>query len=112
MIISVGRQKIRVQIIFQNEDDVEINIHILNSLKEEINKGLHGIEFIVAMNGSIVLIVDILLKMLETDVKLQTIIALFLEKILERITILTTESMNMVVTCRRFVMNVQCIYYL
>ncbi|XP_052067787.1 uncharacterized protein LOC127707295 [Mytilus californianus] len=95
---SEGRQKIRVQIIFQSEDDVERNIHILNSLKDEINEGLHGIEFIVATKGSVVLIVDILLEMLETDEKFHTTLALFLEKILELIMTFTTETIDMVLS--------------
>ncbi|CAC5423738.1 unnamed protein product [Mytilus coruscus] len=90
------RQKVRVQIIFQNQDDVDRNITILNSLKEEINEGLSGIEFIVATKGSIVLNVDILLEMMDTDEKLQTTQTLFLEKITERITTFTSETMDIV----------------
>ncbi|CAG2238275.1 unnamed protein product [Mytilus edulis] len=43
-----GRENIRVQIIFQNEEDLEKNIEILNSLTEEINEGLCNLEFTVA----------------------------------------------------------------
>ncbi|XP_076086394.1 uncharacterized protein LOC143057051 isoform X2 [Mytilus galloprovincialis] len=92
-----GRQKVRVQIIVQTENDVDSNIGLLNSLTEEINNGLIGIEFIVATKGSLVLIVDILLEMLETDNKLLTTLALFLEKILARITIVTSETIDIVV---------------
>ncbi|CAC5400904.1 AASDH [Mytilus coruscus] len=91
-----GRQQIRVQIIFQNEDDVERTIDILNSLKDNINEGLSGIEFIVATKGSIVLYVDILLEMMETDELLQSTLTLFLRKIVERITISATESIKIV----------------
>ncbi|XP_052083052.1 uncharacterized protein LOC127720501 isoform X2 [Mytilus californianus] len=94
--ILEGRQKVRLQIIFQTEDDVEKIIDILNSLKDEINEGLTGIEFIVATKGSIVLNADILLEMIETDEMLQSTLALFLEKILERIRAFTTESIDMV----------------
>ncbi|CAC5408318.1 unnamed protein product [Mytilus coruscus] len=76
-----GRQKVRVQIIFQNEEEVERNINILNSLKDEINEGLSGTEFIVATKGSVVRNVEILMEMFETDEKLQTTLDLFLEKI-------------------------------
>lgn len=96
VIISVGRRKIRIQIIFQNEDDVVRNIHILNSLKEEINEGLHGIEFIVATKGSLVLIVDIMPEMLVTDEKFHMTLDFLLEKILENITTCTTETIDMV----------------
>ncbi|XP_071144932.1 uncharacterized protein [Mytilus edulis] len=92
-----GRQKVRVQIIFQKVDDVESNIGVLNSLTEEINNGLIGVEFIVATKGSLVLIVDILLEMLETDDQLLTTLALFLEKILARITTVTSETIDIVV---------------
>ncbi|XP_076086391.1 uncharacterized protein LOC143057050 isoform X2 [Mytilus galloprovincialis] len=92
-----GRQKVRVQIIFQKAADVESNIEVLNSLTEEINEGLSGIEFIVATKGSVVLIVDILLEMLETDNKLLTTLALFLEKILPRLTNVISETIDIVV---------------
>ncbi|CAC5413888.1 unnamed protein product [Mytilus coruscus] len=91
-----GRQKSSVQIVFQNEADVESNIEVLNSLKEEINEGLIGIEFIVATEGSVVLNVDILLEMFETDDKLLTTLTLFLEKILARITVFPTETIDIV----------------
>lgn len=96
-IICVGRQKIRLQIIFQNEDDVERIINILNSLKEEINQCLMGIEFIVATKGSVVLKAYILQEMLKTDDKLLTTLASFLETILERIPRFTTETIDIVV---------------
>ncbi|XP_052081918.1 uncharacterized protein LOC127719719 [Mytilus californianus] len=91
-----GREKVRVQITFQNEEDVETTINILNSLKVEINEGLAGIEFIVATSGSVILNVDIMLKMLETDERLQTTMALFIEKILELFTTTPTESIAIV----------------
>ncbi|XP_052097447.1 uncharacterized protein LOC127732452 isoform X2 [Mytilus californianus] len=90
-----GRRKVRVQIIFQNEENVEATIDILNSLKDEINKDLSGIEFIVATKGSIVLHVDILAQMLETDELLQSTLALFLRKIFEFITTSNTERFDM-----------------
>lgn len=93
-----GRHKIRIQIILQNEDDVESTIDILNSLKDNINEGLSGIEFIVATKGSIVLIVDIPLEMMETDELFHSTLTLFLRTILERISIYTTESIIMVLT--------------
>ncbi|CAG2223693.1 unnamed protein product [Mytilus edulis] len=92
-----GRQQVRVQIIFQNEEEVERNIVVLNSLTEEINEGLSGIEFIVATKGSLVLNVFILVEMLETDEKLLTTLAVFLEKILARITTVTSETIDIVV---------------
>ncbi|XP_052079013.1 uncharacterized protein LOC127717274 [Mytilus californianus] len=92
-----GRTKLRLQIIFQNDDEVEKTVKILNSLKEEINEGLYGIEFIVAEKGSVILTVDILAETLETDEKLHATLALFVEKILKRITTSTTESIDMVV---------------
>lgn len=92
-----GRQKVRIQIIFQNEEDVGSTIDILNSLRDNINEGLSGIEFIVATKGSIVLNVDILLEMMETDARFQLTLTLFLRTILERISIPTTENIKMVV---------------
>ncbi|VDI40380.1 Hypothetical predicted protein [Mytilus galloprovincialis] len=91
-----GRRKVRVQIIFQNEENVEATIDILNSLKDEINKDLSGIEFIVATKGSIVLHVEILVILLETDQLLQSTLALFFRKILERITTFDAESIDLV----------------
>ncbi|XP_052072193.1 uncharacterized protein LOC127710404 [Mytilus californianus] len=93
---SAGRQKVRVQIIFQNNADIERTIDILNSLKDEINENLSGIEFIVATKGSIVLHTDIYLEILETDALLQSTLTIFLRKILERITTSNTESIDMV----------------
>ncbi|CAC5383542.1 unnamed protein product [Mytilus coruscus] len=91
-----GRQKVRVQIIFQCESDVEKTIDILNSLRDEINAGLSGIEFIVANKGSIILNVDLALDSLETDERLLSTIALFLGKIIEPITTCPTERIDMV----------------
>ncbi|VDI20755.1 Hypothetical predicted protein, partial [Mytilus galloprovincialis] len=91
-----GRQMVRLQIIFETENDVEKNIDILNSLKDEINEGLTGIKFIVATKGSIVLNADISLEMIESDELLQSTVVLFLEKILERIKTFATESKEMV----------------
>ncbi|CAG2189719.1 unnamed protein product [Mytilus edulis] len=93
---SEGRRTVRLKIIFQNEKDVEKTIGILNSLKDEINKDLSGIEFIVATKGSIVLHIDILPQMLETDLLFQYTLNLFLRRILKLITTADTESMNMV----------------
>ncbi|CAC5407291.1 unnamed protein product [Mytilus coruscus] len=90
------RRKVRVQIIFQNNADIERTIDILNSLKDEINENLSGIEFIVATKGSIILDTDIFLEILETDALLQSTLTIFLQKILERITISNTESIDMV----------------
>ncbi|XP_071146855.1 uncharacterized protein [Mytilus edulis] len=91
-----GRQKVRVQIIFQNEN-VEANIDILNSLKDEINRDLSGIEFIEATKGSIILHIDVLPQTLETDEILQSTLTLFLRKILERITTSNTDSIDVIV---------------
>ncbi|VDI34330.1 Hypothetical predicted protein [Mytilus galloprovincialis] len=90
------KRKVRVQIIFQHEEEVETTIDILNSLRDEINKDLSGIEFIVATKGSIVLHVEILIILLETDQLLQSTLILFLRRILERITTVNTESIDMV----------------
>lgn len=91
----IGRQS-SCTIIFQNKEEVERNIDVLNSLKDEINNGLSGIEFIVATKGSVVLNIDILTEMFETDEKLQTTLDLFLEKIFEHITTFTTETIDIV----------------
>ncbi|CAG2246059.1 unnamed protein product [Mytilus edulis] len=90
------KRKVRVQIIFQTEEEVETTIDILNSLRDEINKDLSGIEFIVATKGSIVLHVEILAILLETDQLLQSTLTLFLRRILERITTFNTESIDLV----------------
>lgn len=95
-VFILGREKVRVQIIFQSESDVEKTIDILNSLMDEINAGLSGIEFIVARKGSIVLNVDITLDMFETDSRLQSIIVFFLERILECIATNTNKSIDTV----------------
>ncbi|CAC5399559.1 unnamed protein product [Mytilus coruscus] len=92
-----GRPKVRLQIIFQSEEEVETTIAILNSLKDEINEDLNGIEFIVATKGSIILHIDILPQLLEADELLQSNLTLLLRKILERITASNTESIDMVV---------------
>ncbi|CAG2243021.1 unnamed protein product [Mytilus edulis] len=91
-----GKRKVRVQIIFQTEEEVETTIDILNSLRDEINKDLGGIEFIVATKGSIVLHVEILEILLETDELLQSTLTLFLRRILERITTFNTETIDLV----------------
>ncbi|XP_063418377.1 uncharacterized protein LOC134701166 [Mytilus trossulus] len=90
------KRKVRVQIIFQTEEEVETTIDILNSLRDEINKDLGGIEFIVATKGSIVLHVEIMIILLETDQLLQSTLTLFLRRILERITTFNTESIDLV----------------
>ncbi|XP_052083363.1 uncharacterized protein LOC127720682 [Mytilus californianus] len=94
--LEVGRRKVRVQIICQNEENVEATIDILISLKDEINEDLSGIEFIVATKGSIVLHIDILAQTLETDELLQSTLTLFLRKILERISTSNIESIDIV----------------
>ncbi|CAC5383545.1 unnamed protein product [Mytilus coruscus] len=91
-----GRPKVRLQIIFQSEADVERTIDILNSLKDEINEGLSGIQFIVAKKGCIVLNVDLKLDMLETDERLQSVLALFMAKILEHMMTSIAESIDIV----------------
>ncbi|XP_071146852.1 uncharacterized protein [Mytilus edulis] len=90
------KRKVRVQIIFQHEEEVETTIDILNSLRDEINKDLSGIEFIVATKGSVVLHVEILAVLLETDQLLQSTLILFLRRILERITTFNTETIDLV----------------
>ncbi|CAG2214772.1 unnamed protein product [Mytilus edulis] len=64
--------------------------------EEEINNDLSGIEFIVASEGSVVLHVELLVQLLETDELLQSTLTLFLRKILERIPTSNTESIDMV----------------
>ncbi|XP_076086758.1 uncharacterized protein LOC143057341 [Mytilus galloprovincialis] len=90
------KRKVRVQIIFQYEEEVETTIDILNSLRDEINKDLSGIEFIVATKGSVVLHVEILAVFLETDQLLQSTLILFLRRILERITTFNTKTIDLV----------------
>ncbi|XP_052083005.1 uncharacterized protein LOC127720461 isoform X1 [Mytilus californianus] len=89
-----GRKKIRIQIIFENQSDGEKNKNILNALKDEVNEGLSGIEFISATKGSLILNVDVLLEMMATDEFLQSTISSFVEKISELITLSTTESID------------------
>lgn len=91
------RRKVRLQIIFQTEADTERIVGILNSLKDDINDNLSGIEFIVASKGSIVLITDVLVEMLETDQLFQSSLTIFLRTILERITTSNTESIDIIV---------------
>ncbi|XP_063418398.1 uncharacterized protein LOC134701193 isoform X1 [Mytilus trossulus] len=91
------RRKVRVQIIFQNEADTDRTIDILNSIKDEINDNLSGIEFIVATKGSIVLTADVLVEILEIDELFQSTLTLFLRKLLERIPTSNTESIDMLV---------------
>lgn len=76
---------------------MEKTISILNSLRDEINKDLSGIEFIVATKGSIVLEIDILPKLLETDELLKTNLIVLLKKILECITTSNTGSIDITV---------------
>lgn len=89
------KKMVPLQIIFENISDVDRTTDILNSLKNDINKALCGIEFVVAEKGSIVLNVDLRLDMLETDERLQSILALLLEEILNRMT-LTVDSIDIV----------------
>lgn len=76
--------------------DVERAVDILNSLKDEINEGLNGIEFVVAAKGSIVLDVDIQQEMMKTDEILQTTLTLFFGKILKYISTSETKSVDVV----------------
>ncbi|CAG2189517.1 unnamed protein product [Mytilus edulis] len=93
----LGRQKVRVHIILQTEADVERTIDILNSLKNEINQGLSGIEFIVAQKGCIVLNIALWIDLLETDERLQSVLALFMEKILEHMMTSIAQSSDIVI---------------
>lgn len=97
LISFVGRRKVRVQIIFQHESDIGNTIDILNSLKREINEDLSGIEFIVATQGSIVLIVEIFMEMMETSEILQSTLSLFIGKIWKIIQTSSIESIDMVI---------------
>lgn len=82
---NVERRKVRLQIILENDREAEKITDIFNSLKDDINKGLSGIEFIVATQGSIILNVDIFIEMMETDQILRSTLVLFLERVLEHI---------------------------
>ncbi|XP_076089018.1 uncharacterized protein LOC143059415 [Mytilus galloprovincialis] len=79
-----GNDKLRVQIVFQTESDMnDIPVSILNSLRDEINQGLNGINFVCASSGSIVLCVDILVDEMQTDEKMQLVLYSFINTILE-----------------------------
>ncbi|XP_076103272.1 uncharacterized protein LOC143072293 isoform X2 [Mytilus galloprovincialis] len=93
-----GREKIRIQIIFENQSDGEKNTNILNAIKDEINEGLSGIEFISATQGSLIVNVDVLLEMMKTDEYLQSTIASLVEKISEHITLSTTERIDIILS--------------
>ncbi|CAG2195038.1 unnamed protein product [Mytilus edulis] len=67
-----GREKIRIQIIFENQSDGEKNTNTLNAIKDQINEGLSGIEFISATQG--------------------------MEKISELITLSTTERIDIILS--------------
>lgn len=72
-------------------------VGILNFLKDEINQGLKGIEFIVATHGSIILWVDVLAEKMETDDKLQYLLLSFIKKILGFIDVSPIENVEVVV---------------
>ncbi|XP_063431289.1 uncharacterized protein LOC134713952 [Mytilus trossulus] len=93
-----GKEKIRIQIIFENQSDGEKNTNILNAIKDEINEGLSGIEFISATQGSLILNVDVLLDMMKTDEFLQSTIASLVEKISELITLSTTDRIDIILS--------------
>ncbi|XP_071170985.1 uncharacterized protein [Mytilus edulis] len=93
-----GREKIRIQIIFENQSDGEKNTNTLNAIKDQINEGLSGIEFISATQGSLILNVDVLLEMMKTDDFLQSAIASLVEKISELITLSTTERIDIILS--------------
>ncbi|CAG2187588.1 unnamed protein product [Mytilus edulis] len=79
-----GNEKFRVQIVLQTESDMnDRTVSILNSLKDEINQGLKGIDFVFASSGSIVLCVDILVEEMQTDEKMLLVLYSFINKIIE-----------------------------
>lgn len=81
----------------QTESDInDTTVSILNSIKDEINQGLKGIEFIVAVKGSIILYVDILAEKLETDDKLQSLLLSFIKTIVGIIDVSPTENVEAV----------------
>lgn len=75
-------------------------VNILNSLRDEINRGLKGIDFVFAFTGSVVLCVDILVEEMETDEKLHLLLFSFMKKIIqtEGIKVPSTEYVNVVLT--------------
>lgn len=75
----------------------ERTVGILNFLKDEINQGLRGIEFVIASHGSIILWVDVLAKKMETDDKLQYVFLSFIKKILGFIDVSPSENVEVVV---------------
>ncbi|VDI17206.1 Hypothetical predicted protein, partial [Mytilus galloprovincialis] len=79
-----GNEKFRVQIVLQTESDMnDKTVSILNSLRDEINQGLNGIDFVFASSGSIVLCVDILVAEMQTDEKMQLVLYSFMNTIIE-----------------------------
>lgn len=78
-----GNEKIRIQIIVGSEVELNDAAPILNEMKEEINKGLIGIEFKKAYSGSVVLDVQIEVIHLETETKLQSVLNRFMQRILD-----------------------------
>lgn len=97
---SEGRKIVSIQIILQRESDRESTIDILNSLKDEINEGLIGIEFIEAELGSIKLTVKLMLDRLETDDRLLSTLGSFLEKILNHISEIPANGIEMVLVTK------------
>ncbi|CAG2213112.1 unnamed protein product [Mytilus edulis] len=79
------KEKCRVNIVFQTKSDINdiAVISILNSLRDEINQGLNGIDFVFASSGSIVLCVDILVDEMQTDEKMQLVLYSFINTIIE-----------------------------
>ncbi|XP_071149102.1 uncharacterized protein [Mytilus edulis] len=79
-----GNEKFRVRIVLKTESDMnDRTVSILNSLRDEINQGLNGIDFVFASPGSIVLCVDILVKEMQTDEKMELVLYLLINKIFE-----------------------------
>lgn len=91
-----GNEKCHVQIILQTESEMnDKTASILNNLKDEINLGLTGIEFLVAKDGSVVLSVNMLVKNMETDKELQiALVSLFEAIVCNRIDFFLTEYVD------------------
>ncbi|XP_052080672.1 ankyrin-3-like [Mytilus californianus] len=67
-------------------------VSILNSLRDEINQGLKGIDFVFASSGSIVFCVDILVKEMQTDETMQLVIYSFINRIIETKTVVVSST--------------------
>lgn len=92
---------------------MERTANIMNILRDEINEGLSGIEFIVASKGSLVIDINIILVILETDEMLQSTLASFLEKMRPHIMTFHTTDIAMVllpVECLSFMFQKLAIY--